>query len=90
MHYLGIDESGNGVYPLIYSCYISVNKESLVEGKFPKRRSKNKKQRMNNLIGFPNKHLIFERKLGKITNYENYKTIAIGEFSKFYVTSSVP
>jgi len=84
MYFLGIDESGTGLYPLIYSCCISINKENLIENSFRKKRSNVERKRLKSFVGFPSKHLIFEKKYGGIINSENFKTIAIGEFSKFY------
>jgi len=81
--YLGVDESNHGKFPEIFAACISNKKNYAIEREFNKIRS-SKKRRYKLLADLNYKHIIFTKDFGGIINSENYKTIAIGEFSRFY------
>ncbi|MCR4327385.1 MAG: hypothetical protein NUV46_02290 [Nanoarchaeota archaeon] len=83
--FLGLDESNKGLFPEIYVACTSHNKNHTLEGKtFPKKRKKEEEKRIKTFIGLPYKHILFTKDFENLLNRENYKTVAIGEFSKFY------
>lgn len=83
--FIGVDESNRGLFPEIYVACASSNKDYTLEGRmFPKRRKKEEEKRIKTFIGLPYKHILFTKDFQNLFNKENYKTIAIGEFSKFY------
>ncbi len=81
--YLGIDESNHGRRPEIFVGCITPYDGNIREAVIPKRRDKSESKRWKELLGLPYKHIIFDDEF-KDMDLGNYKTIAIGEFAKFY------
>ncbi|PJE81632.1 hypothetical protein COU58_01660 [Candidatus Pacearchaeota archaeon CG10_big_fil_rev_8_21_14_0_10_32_42] len=82
--FIGVDESNHGRFPEIIVSCASTNKDYIKVKKFSKKRKKIESKRIKTFKGFPYKYMIFTENFGFILNRENYKTIAIGEFSRFY------
>lgn len=84
MIFLAVEESNHGMYPEFYTGVVTSNPKYIKQTEITKKRGDNLFQRKKSLIGFEYWDIIFNENFGGIKNRDNFKTISIGEFAKFY------